>query len=124
MIVEILERLIFDTPFGDYSLEIEFEKEVFQKEFPELSLIPQELLEKMSNISFSLKNNNYSVSFSYSFTENKVKVAHVSQIPFTYFHFELHITFGKENRKIIFQGEAQNKDIIKTFKVVPLFKVL
>jgi hypothetical protein len=124
MIAEILEKLIFSTLFEDYSLEIEFDKEIFQKEFPELSFIPQELLEKMFNVSFSLKNNNHSVSFSYNFTENKVKIAHVSQIPFAYFHFELHITFGKENRKIIFQGEAKNKEIIKTFKVVPLFKVL
>lgn len=124
MIVNILEKLIFNTLFEDYSLEIEFDKEVFEREFPELSFIAQEIIEKISEISFSLKSNNSSVYFSYKFTENKVKIAHYAKIPFNYFHFELHITFTKENRRIIFQGETQNKDIVKTFKVIPVFKVL
>jgi hypothetical protein len=124
MIVNTLEKLIFNTLFEDYSLEIEFDREIFEKEFPELSLIPQEVTEKISHLSFSLKANNYSVYFSYQFTENKAKVAHLAKIPFTYFYFQLHLTFGNENRRIIFQGETQNKDIIKTFKITPMFKVL
>jgi len=124
MIVDTLEKLIFNTLFEDYSLEIEFDKEIFEKEFPELSFIAQDVIEKISHLSFSLKSNNSSVYFSYNFTEDKAKVAHFAKIPFTYFHFELHITFSKENRKIIFQGETQNKDIIKTFKVTPFFKVI
>jgi len=124
MIVDTLEKLVFNTLFEDYSIEIEFDKEIFEKEFPELSFIEQEVIEKIAELSFSLKNNNSSVYFSYKFTENKVKLAHYAQIPFTYFHFELHITFSKGNRKIIFQGETQNKDIIKTFKITPVFKVL
>jgi hypothetical protein len=124
MIIRTLENLIHNTLFEDYSLEIEFDEKVFEKEFPELSFIPQEVLEKISHLSFSLKNNSNSVYFSYNFLEDKVKVAHVARIPFTYFYFELHITFSKEKRKIIFQGETSNKDIIKTFKIVPLFKVI
>jgi hypothetical protein len=124
MIVNLLEKLIFNTLFEDYSLEIEFDKEIFEKEFPELNFISQDLLEQISHLSFSLKNNNHSVYFSYNFLEEKAKVAHVARIPFTYFYFELHITFSKEKRKIIFQGETGNKDIIKTFKIVPLFKVI
>jgi hypothetical protein len=124
MIASILEKLIFNTLFEDYSLEIEFDKGIFEKEFPELNIIPQEVKEKVSYLSFSLKNNNYSVYFSYNFIEDKAKVAHLAKIPFAYFYFQLHLTFGNENRKIIFQGESQNKEIIKTFKVTPMFKVL
>jgi hypothetical protein len=124
MIAEILEKLIFNTLFEDYSLEIEFDKEIFEKEFPELNFISQDLLEQISHLTFSLKNDSISVYFSYNFLEDKVKVAHVARIPFTYFYLELHITFGKENRKIIFQGETSNKNIIKTFKIVPMFKVI
>lgn len=124
MIVDALEKLIFDTLFEDYSLEIEFDKEIFDKEFPELSLIPQELTEKMSYLSFSLKTNNYSVHFSYDFIGKRAKVAHIAKIPFTYFYFQLHLTFGNENRRVIFQGETQNKEIIRKFKITPMFKVL
>jgi hypothetical protein len=124
MIVNALEKLIFNTLFEDYSVEIEFDKEVFEKEFPELNFIAQDLLEQISHLSFSLKNDSVSVYFSYNFLEDKVKVAHVARIPFTYFYFELHITFSKGKRKITFQGETSNKYIIKTFRIVPVFKMI